>query len=192
MAEAGFDSARRGPRAEGLPRALPGLLLITFAVLGLDRWTKIWVSTHIELGQAIDVVPRFFRISHVLNDGAAFSLFADSATPEHVRWGLIAFSTVAVVAVLVGLVKTGWRFSLVSVALALILGGAVGNCYDRIRYASVVDFLEVHIFRYHWPDFNVADSAIVVGACLLFLDALMPKRTEQTLEEPDQGRVGGV
>src|SRR5271155_3595719 len=80
---------------------LPWLLLISIAVVALDRWSKIWVRNHVELGQAIPVIPKVFRITHVLNDGAAFSLFADSASPEHVRWVLIAFSTLAAVAVLV-------------------------------------------------------------------------------------------
>jgi signal peptidase II len=159
---------------------LPWLLLISIAVIALDRWSKTWVSHHIELGQAIPVIPRVFRITHVLNDGAAFSLFADSASPEHVRWVLIAFSTLAALAVLIALLRLGRNFTLTSLALALVLGGAIGNDYDRIRFASVVDFLEVHIIRYHWPDFNVADSAIVTGACLLLLDALLPKK--QTLE----------
>lgn len=162
---------------------LPWLLLISVVVIALDRWSKIWVVNHIELGSAIPVIPRFFRITHVLNEGAAFSLFADSATPEHVRWGLIAFSTIAALAVFIALLKMGRRFTLTTLALALVLGGAIGNDYDRVRFASVVDFLEVHIFSYHWPDFNVADSAIVVGACLLFLDALLPK--PKAVEQPE-------
>jgi signal peptidase II len=156
---------------------LPWLLLISALVILLDRLSKNWVRQHIELGQAIPVIPKVFRITHVLNDGAAFSLFADSATPEHVRWGLIAFSTAAALAVLIALLRMGRSFTYTTVALALVLGGAVGNDYDRIRFASVIDFLEVHIFSYHWPDFNAADSAIVVGACLLLLDAVMPGKT---------------
>jgi signal peptidase II len=152
------------------------LLLISALVIISDRLSKIWITRHIELGHAITVIPRVFRITHVLNDGAAFSLFADSATPEHVRWALIAFSTVAALAVLIVLLRMGRSFTLTTLALSLVLGGAVGNDYDRIRFASVVDFLEVHIFSYHWPDFNVADSAIVTGACLLLLDALLPKK----------------
>jgi signal peptidase II len=154
---------------------LPWLLLISAVVIALDRWSKVWITNHLELGSAIPVIPKVFRITHVLNDGAAFSLFADSASTEHVRWALIAFSSVAALAVLIVLIRIGSRFTIATVALALILGGAIGNVYDRIRFASVVDFLEVHIFSYHWPDFNVADSAIVTGACLLFLDALLPK-----------------
>jgi signal peptidase II len=155
---------------------LPWLLLISIVVIALDRWSKLWVGRHIEIGQAIPVIPNVFRITHVLNDGAAFSLFADSASPEHVRWVLIGFSTLAALAVLIALVKLGRKFTLTTTALALVLGGAIGNDYDRIRFASVVDFLEVHIVHYHWPDFNVADSAIVTGACLLLLDALLPKK----------------
>ena len=155
---------------------MPWLLLISLVVMALDRWSKWWVTRHVELGSAIPVIPKVFRITHVLNDGAAFSLFSDSASPEHVRWVLIGFSTLAAVAVLIALVKMGRVFTLTTVALALVLGGAIGNDYDRIRFASVVDFLEVHIVHYHWPDFNVADSAIVVGACLLLLDALWPRK----------------
>jgi len=155
---------------------LPWLLLISAVIVLLDRLSKNWVKANIELGAAIPVIPRVFRLSHVLNDGAAFSLFADSAAPERVRWGLILFSCAAAIAVLVALFYVGRRFTLPSVALALILGGAIGNVYDRIRFASVVDFLEVHIINYHFPDFNLADSAIVTGACLLFLDTLLPKK----------------
>jgi signal peptidase II len=161
---------------------LPWLLLIAVAVLALDRWSKVWITGHLEIGSAIPVIPNVFRITHVLNDGAAFSLFAESASPEHVRWALIAFSTLAALAVLVALIRMGRSITLTTLALALILGGAVGNDYDRIRFASVVDFLEIHIFSYHWPDFNVADSAIVCGACLLFLDALVPKKTNAAVE----------
>jgi signal peptidase II len=157
-------------------KVLPWLLLISLVVIGLDRGSKEWITRHLEMGHAIPVIPGVFRITHVLNDGAAFSLFADSASPEHVRWGLIGFSLVAALAVLVALVRLGTRFTLTTAGLALVLGGAVGNVYDRIRFASVVDFLEVHIVHYHWPDFNVADSAIVTGACLLLLDSLLPAK----------------
>ena len=95
---------------------LPWLLLISLAVIALDRWSKDWIKAHIELAQAIPVIPRFFRLTHVLNDGAAFSLFADSASPEHVRWGLIAFSTAAALAVLIALMKMGRRFTPTTVA----------------------------------------------------------------------------
>ena len=83
----------------GRTSRLPWLLLISALVILLDRLSKNWVRLHIQLGHAITVIPKVFRITHVLNDGAAFSLFSDSATPEHVRWALIAFSTAAALAV---------------------------------------------------------------------------------------------
>lgn len=164
------------------PRKLPWLLLISAVIITLDRITKSIVSSHIPLGDGILVIPGFLRITHWLNEGAAFSLFADSASPNAVRWGLIGFSAVAATAVLIALIRLGSRITLPTVALALVLGGALGNLHDRIAYGSVVDFIEVHIFGYHWPDFNVADSSIVVGACLLLLDSLLPRRSSESTD----------
>jgi signal peptidase II len=78
--------------------------------------------------------------------------------------------------VLIILIRIGRRLSLTAVSMALVLGGAIGNVWDRIAYGTVVDFLEVHIVRYHWPDFNLADSAIVIGGILLLLDSLRPRK----------------
>ncbi len=144
----------------------------------LDRITKNWVTEHIVIGNSIPIIPHVFSISHVLNSGAAFSLFADSISPERVRLMLIGFSVLAALVVVVLLLKLGRQLTLTTLALALILGGAIGNLYDRVRFASVVDFLEVHVFSYHWPDFNLADSAIVVGGILLMLDAFRGTREE--------------
>jgi signal peptidase II len=154
------------------------MLLIAAAVIVLDRLTKLWVVAHVVPGQAIVVIPRVFRITHVSNTGAAFSMFEGANHPGAVRYALIGFSAIAVIAVLAVLWRMGRQVTLTSLSLALILGGAIGNMYDRVRYAHVVDFLEVHIVHYHWPDFNVADSAIVVGACLLLLEMLRPQRAE--------------
>ena len=158
------------------PSRLPWLLLVSAAIFSADRWTKTWVAAHIAIGGAIPVIPHVLRITHWLNEGAAFSLFADSASPRAVRLALIIFTSVAAFAVLIAMVRLGHRFTPTTVALAFILGGALGNVHDRVEYGSVIDFIEVHIFNYHWPDFNVADSAIVTGACLLLLDSLLPKR----------------
>ena len=151
------------------------LLGLSALVIALDRVTKIWVSRHIEQGSAITVIPRVFRISHVLNSGAAFSMFTDSPHPERTRWMLTAFSLLAAVVVLAVLLRVGRRITLTSLSMALVLGGAIGNVWDRLRTGTVVDFLEVHIIHYHWPDFNVADSAIVIGGILLLLDSLRSK-----------------
>lgn len=154
------------------PKRLPFLLLISAAVFALDRWTKTWVTHHIAYGGAIPVWDHILRITHWTNEGAAFSLFAYTARPEVVRWALVAFASLAGIAVLIAMIRLGSRITVTTVALALILAGAAGNVHDRVRYGSVTDFIEVHIFSYHWPDFNVADSAVVTGACLLVLSSL--------------------
>jgi signal peptidase II len=146
------------------------LLLISLAVFVLDRLSKLWIVAHIPSGQDIPIIPRFFRLTHVYNNGAAFSLFADTPSPDRVRWMLIAFSSVAIVIVLAVLWKAGRVIHTTSIALALILGGAAGNLYDRLTSRYVIDFLAFNIFGYHYPDFNVADSCIVIGACLLLLE----------------------
>jgi signal peptidase II len=89
---------------------------------------------------------------------------------------LIGFALLTALIVLVILIRLGNHITLVTVALAFILGGALGNVHDRLLYGSVIDFIEVHIFSYHWPDFNVADSAVVTGACMILLDSLLPKK----------------
>ena len=158
------------------PRRLFWLLLISALDVVADRLTKTWVAAHVRLGGAIPVIPRVLRITHWTNEGAAFSMFAGSASPHVVRWGLIAFTLAAALAVFIAMLRFGNRITLATVALALILGGALGNVHDRIVYGSVVDFIEVHIFSYHWPDFNLADSSIVIGACLLFFESLLPHK----------------
>ena len=150
-------------------------LFIALIVIALDRWSKLWIIHNIRIGQARTIIPGVFRLTHVLNTGAAFSLFENSTSPATVRNLLIAFSVFAVIVVLALIWKFGREFSLVSFSLALILGGALGNLYDRLRFSHVVDFLEVHIIHYHWPDFNVADSAICIGACLLLIEMLRPQ-----------------
>jgi signal peptidase II len=160
------------------------LLAISALIVLADRLTKTWVTLHIRLGGAIPIIPHVLRISHWTNDGAAFSLFADSASPHAVRWALIGFTLVAALVVLIAMVRLGDRFTLTTIALALIFAGALGNVHDRILYGSVVDFIEVHIFSYHFPDFNVADSSIVVGAGLLLLDSLLPKRSPKLSSHP--------
>ena len=161
------------------PRRLPWLLLISAAIILADRMTKNWVSAHIPLGGAIPIIPRFLRITHWTNEGAAFSLFADTASPHFVRWALVAFTLVAVLVIFIVLLRLDNHLTLTTVALALILAGALGNVHDRILYGSVIDFIEVRIFTYHWPDFNVADSSVVTGACLLLLDSMLPHRKSQ-------------
>jgi signal peptidase II len=164
------------PAVETTPKDKRGIVFaISALVIILDRITKHIVSQQLPNGQAHTVIPGIFRISDVHNTGAAFSMFAENASPVTVRNILIAFSIVAVI-VLVGMLwRVGRHLTVTSVSLALILGGAFGNLYDRIRYHYVIDFLEVHIVHYHWPDFNVADSCICIGACLLLIEIFRPQ-----------------
>ena len=161
------------------PRDQRGIALaIAAAVVILDRITKRIVVHQLPNGQAHTVIPGIFRITDVHNTGAAFSMFAESTSPATIRNILIAFSVVAVLVLGGMLWRVGRAMTVSSVALALILGGALGNLYDRVRYHYVVDFLEVHIHTYHWPDFNVADSCICIGACLLLIEIFRPQPKE--------------
>jgi signal peptidase II len=164
---------------ESKPRDRRGVALaISAAVVIVDRITKRIVVEQLPNGQAHTVIPGVFRITDVHNTGAAFSMFAETASPVTVRNILIAFSVIAVLIIFAMLWRVGRTLSVSTVALALILGGAFGNLYDRVVYHHVVDFLEVHIYRYHWPDFNIADSCIVIGACLLMIEIFRPQPKE--------------
>lgn len=157
------------------------LWIYLIAVLSIiaDRASKLWINTHVPLGGNINVINHVFRISHVLNYGAAFSMFGESAQPGRVRYGLIAFSLIAITVVAITIWKIGRELTLAGVGLGLILGGAIGNLWDRASLHFVIDFLEVHIGSYHWPDFNIADSCICVGAALLMIEILWPRKTHE-------------
>jgi len=146
-------------------------LLLALLVVALDRWTKMLVAARIPMYTHIQIIPSFFRLTHTENTGAAFSLFADS--PSHWRTALlIGFSVVAMVVVLVLLWKQTRALTITGIALSLILGGAVGNVFDRVLRQSVTDFIDFYVGSHHWYTFNVADAAIVVGAGLVILELI--------------------
>lgn len=147
-------------------------LLIALIVFLLDRWTKRMVARRIPLYSHIQIIPGFFRLTHTENTGAAFSLFADSTAPWKTGM-LIAFSVIALIVVSVLLWRNHHAHVLTGVALSLIMGGALGNLWDRATSGRVVDFLLVYVKQYQWPVFNLADSAIVIGAGLLVLEILI-------------------
>ncbi len=149
-------------------------LLIALVVVLLDRWTKHLVAQRIALYSHIQIIPGFFRLTHTENTGAAFSLFADSPAPWKTAL-LIAFSVIALLVVSVLLWKNHHAHIATGVGLSLIMGGALGNLWDRLARGRVVDFLLFYYKRYQWPVFNLADSAIVVGAGLLVLEILFAK-----------------
>jgi len=153
--------------------------LLAVIVVLLDRWTKRLVAARLPMYSHIQIIPGFFQVTHTENTGAAFSLFADS--PSHWKTGmLIGFSVIAMVVVFVLLWKQRHALSITGIALSLILGGATGNLWDSVASGRVVDFLLFYIKWYQWPVFNLADSAIVVGASLLVVEILFHKPPEQT------------
>ncbi len=145
--------------------------LTALVIVIADQLSKWAVLRSFRVGESIPVLPGYFDLTFVLNRGAAFSLFA--TLPESFRnpfFILVAISA----ALLIIFYRTRYlrRNRLSSFSLGLILGGAAGNLIDRIRYGVVVDFLDAHIGDYHWPVFNVADSAITVGVTLMCLEMI--------------------
>ena len=143
---------------------------IAIVIVALDRLTKAAVATRMPLHTAENIIPGFFDLVHTRNTGIAFSMFADSG-PFVKSFMIPLLSAAAVVMVLVLFWKSDPAARQFHYALVLILAGAAGNLYDRAVYGYVVDFLDVYAGTYHWPAFNVADSAITIGAGLLLLDA---------------------
>ncbi len=154
-----------------------------FAVAGLivlfDQLTKYVVTATMPLHSSIPVVDGFFSLTYVRNPGAAFGFLATA--PPFFRAAFFITVTVAAILLILYYIR---RYKLedrrLTLALSLILGGAVGNLVDRVRFGDVVDFLDVYIGSHHWPAFNVADSAISIGAVLLFLE--MWRRTKEKTE----------
>jgi signal peptidase II len=159
------------------------------SVLVLDLATKIAIDTHLSYADKIPVIPGFFYLTHVRNTGAAFGLFSDA--PQLYR--LIFFISVSLIAM--GIIVSFYRKlspgdRLAALALGLILGGAIGNLIDRIFRQEVIDFLHFQIWRgYSWPDFNVADSAIVVGVGFLVLELLASEGEQR--ESASDGESNG-
>jgi signal peptidase II len=149
-------------------------------VFGLDRLTKWIVETRVSAFDAYPVIPGFFSIVHAQNRGAAFGIFADSAS-EWRTFFLIVLSLAATAFVGAMLWRAHSLNRLTFWGLALIMGGAAGNIFDRIVRGTVTDFLLLYLGEYQWPAFNVADSAVSVGAGMLILEMLktgkQPART---------------
>ena len=163
------DSAAERHPARWLLWLLPAL-----AVVVLDQFTKQWVSALLQPSQTLEVTS-FFKLVLWFNTGAAFSFLADAD-----GWQRLVFVAIAVVAAVV-IVRLLYRHpeqGLFCAGLSLILGGALGNLWDRIAHGHVVDFLLFHAGGWYFPAFNVADSAITVGAALIIIDGFMPKSRE--------------
>jgi signal peptidase II len=150
-----------------------GPVAIAALVFLLDRLTKLWIEANVSLYGSFTVIPGFFDIVHTKNRGAAFGMFADSDHPMRTIL-LIGVSTAVLVFIAFTLLRPGKSElapTLVSIiGLSLVMGGAAGNLYDRIVHGMVTDFLEFYTGDWRFAAFNIADSAITVGAALLIID----------------------
>lgn len=150
------------------PNALIWLWL-SLLVIGLDQLTKLWVKESLLLNQSIPVLSSF-NLTLLHNTGAAFSFLANAGGWQ--RWFLTGLALLVGSIIIVWLARLKRQQYWLACALALVLGGALGNVIDRIIYGYVIDFIDIYYQQWHWPAFNVADSAISVGAVMLLIDAL--------------------
>ena len=149
-------------------------LALSLGVIAADQATKYIVMHELALHESVTVTS-FFNLVFVYNRGAAFSFLAGASGWQREFFIGIAFAASAWV---IYLLRKHAREALFSFSLSLILGGALGNVIDRLLYGAVVDFLDFHAYGYHWPAFNVADSAITCGAALLVWDSIRPRKPE--------------
>ncbi len=147
-------------------------LLLSLLVLVADQWSKWMVERHLPLHQPKEVIPGFLNFTHVQNTGVAFGMFAANGSSRGTLI-LTALGIVALVVVGIYFWRTSNQDRLMLSSLALILGGAVGNLLDRIATGSVTDFIDAYVGTYHWHTFNVADSAITIGICLMALEIFL-------------------
>ena len=151
---------------------------VAATVVAVDQLSKWYVERSMQLHESIPVIDGFFSLTYVRNAGAAFGLFAD--LPWAARMPLLVLVSVGALGVMLFILR-GLHPSEVGLraALAGVLGGAVGNLIDRVRYGEVVDFFDVYWREYHWPAFNVADSCITVGIGVLLVHSLWPRRVPE-------------
>jgi signal peptidase II len=146
---------------------LKWLGLSLFAIL-LDQGTKLAVDGSMKLYQSIPVLP-FFKLTYVHNTGAAFSFLSEAGGWQ--RWFFAGLALAISCVIAVWLARLKQHETLLAVALSLVLGGAIGNLIDRLAYGYVIDFLDVYYQTWHWPAFNIADSAITLGVILMLLES---------------------
>ena len=154
-----------------LPRYLLWLALATVIVL-LDLWTKHLASANLDLYRPVPLTS-WLNLTLAHNEGAAFSFLAGAGGWQ--RWFFTVVAAVISLALMIWLWRLPVRARLLPVSLMLILGGAIGNLVDRVRFGYVVDFIDVHYAGWHWPAFNLADSAIVIGVLFLLIETFLPR-----------------
>jgi len=151
---------------------------ILLVLLGLDQLSKYLVLAHFDLYEVRPIIPGLFNLVLVTNKGAAFSMFASVDSPLR-HYFFVAVNSTAFVGLTIAAWKMHAQHRLYRVALSMIAAGAVGNLIDRLRFGAVIDFLDFYLGSYHWPAFNVADSAICVGVILLFTMNVIELRKEK-------------
>jgi len=149
--------------------------LLAVLIVVLDQLTKQWVSSSFSYGESLELLP-FLNLTLVHNMGAAFSFLSDAGGWQ--RWFFAIVSLLVSVVLIVWLSRLPARQYLLATALALVLGGAIGNLWDRVFLGYVVDFIDVFYQKHHWPAFNIADTSITVGAILLILESLFSSKTD--------------
>jgi len=141
------------------------ILTVSISLL-LDQWSKIYIDNNFELSQSKRIITNFFHLTYVRNPGAAFGILAENAIRVPFFIGISCAATVGILWYVRQIPREKhWQLF----ALGLILSGALGNLIDRIRFGEVIDFLDVHWNNYHWPAFNIADSAICVGVTIMLI-----------------------
>ena len=172
---------RTSPGSPGSPTLLKlRYLWVSLGVVVLDQWTKWLVEVHLPLHLAQPIVPGLLNLTHVRNTGVAFGLFA--ADGVSASWMLTALGLLALGAVGVYFGIASPRDRGLLIALALVVGGAVGNLIDRVSSGAVTDFIDVYVGAHHWPSFNVADSAISIGIVLMAIDSLRTRKATPASE----------
>jgi signal peptidase II len=156
------------------------LFFICLYILSVDQWTKYVIQQRLPLYLRIEVIHGFFNLTHVRNTGGAFGIFGG----DKGGFGSLLFMVVSVVAIGILLflfIKMKEEKEMIYFSFSLVLAGAIGNLIDRLHYGEVIDFLDFHLFSYHWPAFNIADSAITIGVILLGYGLLIqgPKKSRK-------------
>ena len=143
-------------------------LWLSMLALILDQVSKLAIVGSMELYQSIPVIP-FVNLTYVHNTGAAFSFLSEAGGWQ--RWFFASLAAVISVVITIWIARLKQHETLLAVALALVLGGAIGNLIDRLAYGYVIDFIDIYVDSWHWPAFNIADSAITIGVVLMLVDS---------------------
>ena len=149
---------------------------IVIAVIAIDQLTKIMVVSNFSLYEKIVIIPGYLNFTYVTNRGAAFSLLAEVDSPWR-HYFFIVVSSLAVVLLTIFWLRVRQKSPFLGWGIALIAGGALGNLIDRVRSGAVIDFIDAHWHGYHWPAFNIADSAICIGVTIFMILSLFEKET---------------